>query len=185
VAVWVRRMLVPGVCAATVVRVDFQERSKEVMNTEKAQEEWNPPASIEEAEVIRLRLVEQLNDINAQLTARRVGGPACDGVYAEDRSTFFDWRRRAVCAKKFTEARLRQLNLWIKQQRRAHVIDKSRSLCADPTSPLSLLIAAGSLLSRLASEGVELDDDEQAVLDAIRNYMQNVAVDEPRGAKRQ
>ena len=142
------------------------------MSMQEAQADWTPPATIEEAETMRLQLVEKLNDIESQLSARKKGDPAC---YVESSASFYDWRRRAVFAKKFVIADLRRLNLWIKQRRREMTADRAKSLGVDPKSPKSMLLAAANVFQRLRGDGVEMDQEEIDVFDAIRGYLVETA----------
>jgi hypothetical protein len=148
-----------------------------IMNMKRSREEWNPPATIEAGEKMKLELVTRLNDVEAQLAVRKKGGPACDGNYREDSETFFDWRGRAIHAKKAIIAELQRLNLWIKQKRRERTADRAASLGVDPKSPASMLLAAANIFQRMRSEGVDVDQDEIDVFDAIKQYLVQSAGD--------
>lgn len=136
---------------------------------------WAPPGSIEEGEALKLRLVDRLNDIEVQLSTRKKGGPACNGNYTEDSETFFDWRSRAVHAKNQVIKELRRLNLWLKQSRRERTADKARELGVDPKSPTSLLMAAANIFQRLRADGVDMDQEETDVFNAINHYLISTA----------
>lgn len=140
------------------------------MTTETAHAEWTPPATIEEAEVERLDLVNQLNAIESQLAARK-GERDDDGRFAMEAKDYFDWRSRAINAKRFTLAKLKRLNLWIKQTRRERTADKAKSLGVDPTSPDSMLMAMANLIQKLRSDGVDLDQHEIDLVDAVKSYL--------------
>ena len=118
-----------------------------------------------------MQLVTRLNDIEAQLSTRAKGGPSRDGQFTEDATTFFDWRHRAVHAKKAVIAELQRVNLWIKQKRREATADRAKSLGVDPTSPFSMLLAAANIFQRMRGEGVEVDQEEIEVFDAIKLYL--------------
>jgi hypothetical protein len=69
------------------------------------------PASIEEAEELRIRLVSDLQAIQSQL-----GNEDDDRTSAE----FEAWRRRAKVALKYKVADVQRVNTWIKNYRRNH-----------------------------------------------------------------
>ena len=140
------------------------------MNTQESQAEWTPPATIEEAETMRLDLVNQLNAIESQLSARK-GERDDDGRFAMSAKDYFDWRSRAINAKRFTLAKLKRLNLWIKQTRRERTADRAKSLGVDPTSPDSMLMAMANLIQKLRSDGVDLDQHEIDLVDAVKSYL--------------
>jgi hypothetical protein len=129
------------------------------------------PFDINDAEQRKLDLVRRLQDINAQLSARRIGTRDADGRHPEPAFQFFDWRKRAVAAKTHIERQLRELNLEIKRFRRAAPIHRAAELGVDATDPEDMLRALYGLVHRLACEGVDLEPDEQALKDAVCEYL--------------
>lgn len=137
---------------------------------------WTPPKSRAEAEERRLALVERINDINAQLTKFRIGARDEFGNHLiPDSGDFFDWRARAVGAKRHAEAELSRLKLWIKQDNLGAILTVARDTHddLDPSDPVSLLRALYVLVHRLACEGVDLDPNEQILKDAVRAFLDN------------
>lgn len=69
----------------------------------------DPPASREEAERERLTLVDEMSDINAQLSTYKVGDP-----------NYHEWHSKAVWAKRVREKRLIFLKQWLNDNWRAN-----------------------------------------------------------------
>ena len=136
----------------------------------RAAKSYVPPASLEEGERRRLELVDRLSEVNIQLGDRNK--MTIDGRRVTS-DEYWGWRQRAVIAKRYAEAELQHLKSWMKEQRRARTADQARSLDIDPTSPESLLLAAANVFQRLRSDGVEVDPEEVAVFDAIKDYLQH------------
>jgi hypothetical protein len=128
-----------------------------------------PPSTMDEADTRKLELVEKLDSVNAQLSARN-GARDDSGEYLEDAQSFFTWRTRAIAAKRHVESELRHLNLWIKQQRRSAPIHNVAET-VNPNDPVDLLRALHRLVHRLACEGVDLDPAEQALKDVVQEYL--------------
>lgn len=140
---------------------------------------FQPPATLEEAEVQRLDLIDRLNVVNSQLSNQNRTDTSGRRLSSAE---FCEWRHRAVVAKRHLEGELRHLNLWLKQQRRARTADQARDLGYDPADPMSLLLAAANVFQRLRSDGVDFDPEECAVSDAIKDLLQHGAASRaPRG----
>ena len=127
------------------------------------------PSSVAEAEKLKLDLIDRVSDIQAQLGLR-------DKLDAEGRrlssDAYWDWRRRAVGALKASHSDLRRLNAWIKAARRREM---ERVADVDLDDPRSLIKAAYNLFKKLVADEVELDPDEQAVVDALREHIDRSA----------
>lgn len=127
----------------------------------------------------RLQLVDTLSDINAQLGQTRRLAP--DGTRELTRVEYSQWRNKAVVAKQRFERELRLVNHTLKRMRQERNEQAIGAAGINPADPLSLIAAAHVLLRRLASEGVDLDEKEQAVVDGLRHYLQHTpASAEPR-----
>ena len=130
------------------------------------------PASIEDAEDRRTALVLKLNEIEAVLGNKN----ATDGRGNRlDGHSYWEWRNRAVHAKRHTLAEMTHLKAWLKTARRERQTDSARDMGFDANDPTSLLRAARAVFVRIASDEVEIHPDEQFVLDAIRDYLQERA----------
>jgi hypothetical protein len=133
---------------------------------------FREPKSIDEAEDRRTALVLKINEINAELTARN-GARDAAGVFVEDAHSFFEWRKRAVAAKRYAEAELMRVKSWMKQHNRAAYVSRGAEMGIDATDPVALLAAAHALIHRLACDEVELFPEEQALKDTIRDFLQS------------
>jgi hypothetical protein len=127
---------------------------------------FTPPASLEEAERRRVDLANEINDINAQLGDRNrtiLGERVAEKDY-------WAWRTKAVNAKRYREAELSLLKLWLKEHRVTESIAAAGAE-VDPRDPLSLLRAAAAILC-----GIEdLTTQGRAVRDGIQFYLHHVA----------
>lgn len=115
--------------------------------------------SIEEAQHERLDLVDRITAIEVQLAAREAS--------TASREEFLEWRARALRARHMLSTKLRRTKAWISEQRDKEAKERvSRRGGED-----GLLSQLYSLVKDLASDGVELDPDEQALLDDIDSYL--------------
>lgn len=136
----------------------------------KAETTFDPPSTLEDGEARRLVLVEKASEIQTQLGDRNRMTINGRRVTSDE---YWEWRGRAAVALRYVQAELRYLNLWLKQIRRERTADKARALDVNPSDPISLLLAAANVVQRLRAEGVDLDPDEIAVFDAIKDYLQH------------
>jgi hypothetical protein len=114
------------------------------------------------------KCVEENQDIQAQLTNKDKRHP--DGRRYTDHE-YHDWRSRAVMAWRHGVAEQRVLKEAVKIARRRFNTDVPLLAVEELTSPDALIHAAYVLLRRLATEGVEIDDGEQRIIDALDAYL--------------
>lgn len=133
---------------------------------------FSPPASLQDGERQRLELVATLESINGQLGFTEKLAPDGQRFTFEE---FRDWRGRCIAAKRHTEAQLRAMKVWIKEQRRARSAAEVRSSGYDVRNPLSLLGGARVALKRLVVAGL-LTSDEQNLLDGINEFLEQGVV---------
>lgn len=130
---------------------------------------FQTPQSIEDAERRHGTLVVELHNIEAQLGNRNATGP--DGQ-RKDSSEYWDWRNRAIIARKHVLAEMRALKAWIKEQRRVRIHDRAANEGYDARDPESLLRAAYHLMGDV--EG----DDVLLLRDAIQDYLSHGRADD-------
>jgi hypothetical protein len=124
--------------------------------------EFRAPASIEDAELRRVQITEDIQRIQAQLGEKRrtdKSGNLLDGA------EYKEWRRKAqhVLNEKLTEMRV--LKLWIK--------DAKQKLRAGKTGEDSALHHLGRLYKILASfDSDDLDEMELEHLSAARDFLE-------------
>jgi hypothetical protein len=121
------------------------------------------PTSLEDAQARHRALVYDINVIQMQLgdDTRK------DRMGAE----FASWKMKAMGARLNKVDELMFLKDWIKARRAALQI----GLQADRSDPTSLIAAARNVLLNLKRDGVELDKEEIAVLDALDAYCMHLA----------
>ena len=130
----------------TTVRVEFVE-----------------PASLTDAELQRRHLTEKIGDIATQLSDRDRRHP--DGTRFTDHE-YHDWRRRALGALRAHERVLRQINDWIKQERRNARALETASL--DDKEMFQRINAAYKLFVKLREEGVDFTPEEWTIIEQLR-----------------
>jgi hypothetical protein len=131
---------------------------------------WNEPHTIAEATERRLASIACAQRIQEQLGNRNA--MTVDGVRLSSRE-YWEWRNRAAAALRHETAELRRLNAWLKAQRTtvARCLVGGVLAGLDLDDPTELLTAACGLIKRLARDGVPLDADEQAIVDAMDRYL--------------
>jgi len=81
-----------------------------------------------------------------------------------------DWRKRALGAMGIRQRRLSALKRHLGALRDAALAATAK---IGDTSDFGLLASSHALFRRLASEGVDYDEEEQALVDLIRQHVQN------------
>ena len=124
-------------------------------------------STVEEIEERRAKIVMDISAIDAQLGQTR----RFDATLGRelDRAEYSQWRNRALSARGEKVKALLVANKELKAARAAQQVK-----AAPDSSPDGLLLSAYTLLRRLADEGVDLDPDEFAVMDAVRAHLQRV-----------
>jgi hypothetical protein len=120
---------------------------------------YSEPANLEEAEQRERDLIYDLNVIHMQL-----GDETRRQRMAEE---FAAWKTKALGARVNKTDELSWLKSWIRNRRaalRANIGTISRD------NPNELLVAARWVLKNLHADGVDLDDTEFGILDALNEY---------------
>lgn len=135
------------------------------------QEELNRLSALE-AE--RKRLVDEIQSVDAQLSEKR--------KYDRDgrmwtAPEYHEWRAKAVAVRFSRLKRLRSVKEELESLRQKRHTATVKAAAGVPlaSGADALLAAAHDLLRRLVSDGVDLDPDEFAVLDAIRDHLSKAA----------
>lgn len=146
--------------------------------------EFVEPAGLTDAEARRRQLAEEIGDIAAQLNARKqernakfverhpngIENPR--EITAEDRKENVDyhaWRKKALSALRARERVLRQLNDWLKaERRRLHLTENSPPEQRDVTT---LISDAYKLFVKLREEDVEFEPAEWAIIEKLREHL--------------
>ena len=110
---------------------------------------YRPPASVEEAEALKARLIDETTAIQAQLGERNKLNATGQRYRPEE---YWAWRSKAVAALNAKRRELRQVKAWLSSQKRDRV---------DTVGHLKRL---AQVLRELESEGV-LEGNEQEALD--------------------
>ena len=128
--------------------------------------EFSEPASLTDAEVRRRHLAEKIGDIATQLADR--DRRHADGKRFTDKE-YHDWRRRALGAMRAHERVLRQVNDWIKHERRRQHAEKS--MPPEQLDAFRIIDRAYKLFVKLREEEVEFTAEEWADIELLRNYL--------------
>lgn len=121
----------------------------------------------------RVTLVKTKTEMETALRQRRLyeGGRMLDArTYNIRRNTTS--RRLGECT-----VRLIEVNARLKELRRKRNEDLVAARGIDSRDPITLIGHAFNLLHRLACDGVDLDPQEQAVVDALRHYLAHIRND--------
>lgn len=129
--------------------------------------EGRPVADLEA--VFRKR-IEENQGIQAQLSDKN----RChaDGSRFSEHE-YHEWRGRAIAALKHGVAEQRVLKEALKVARRRFNTDTPLRAANELDTPDALMHAAYVLLKRLVSEGVDIDDEEQRIIDALDAHLRN------------
>lgn len=134
-----------------------------------------PPTDIQDGERRKLKLLEELNDIQRQLGDRNRTG--ADGQRMDD-DVYWTWRKHAVAALNFKHAEVRRINAWLKERRNAAEAELQRAKAKeggiefDNGDPISMLRAAYGVMARMLKDLEDgLDDDEYSLFIAMQNYL--------------
>lgn len=132
------------------------------------------PKSLDEAKRRQQELVDRITNIDAQLTQRKTqraphcpsseSDPAAYRQWREELAEYQAWRGKAIVARRFVEGELRRVKRWILDHRRT------------APSEYSLIRSLVDLVEELKDDGVELDDAEEELLRAAKDFVK----DEPR-----
>lgn len=130
------------------------------------------PTTRAEAEERRRASIERVQDIQTQLGNRN---REVDGVRLNDRD-YWAWRAKATFALKCENVELRNLNAWLKAHNSAaqNAVARRDLSDFDLKDVFQALLAAHNLLQRLARE-TDLDEEERAVVDAVREFAHDEA----------
>lgn len=142
---------------------------------------FSQPRTIEDGEIQRRQIVEEIASIAQQLAERKRmqaakfverhphGTKSAADIFPEERIekvAYETWRISALKAMRMKEAMLRQLNDWLKAERRkAHTQEREAS------SPYQLIEDAHALLLRLVEEDVEFDAEELRFIARLRKFL--------------
>jgi hypothetical protein len=124
-----------------------------------------PPTSLEEAEDMQLRLLTAILDIESQLGDRDRKDVNGERLWGKD---YWDWRKRANDARIAKIKQRAKVKKWIKDQ----TVGKRELLIEEAANQGlgNLLSNVSELLHKLAAEGVEYDEEEQAIVNALDRY---------------
>lgn len=114
--------------------------------------------------------IEENQGIQLQLSDKDKRHP--DGSRYTDHE-YHEWRGRAIAAWKHGVAEQRVMKEALKIARRRFNTDTPLRNASDLTTPDALIHAAYVVLHRMASEGVEVDEEEQRIIDALDAYLRN------------
>ena len=122
------------------------------------------PTSIENAKDRHRDLVHDLNVIQMQMgdETRKARMTA---------SEFAEWRRKAM------GARINKIDeiIWLKNWIRAQRALRDALVEADRSDPTQLIVVARNVLRDLKEDGVELDENEIAIFNALDEYVNQTA----------
>jgi len=124
--------------------------------------------TLAEAIAERQRLVQETKDIQAQMGNRNATDVEGRRIPAHE---YWEWRHRAVHALRAKERRMAELKAIITAERQRASVATAGNLISGPVTAESLLASLAALVRRLASEGVDLDPEEQALLDAAQHLL--------------
>lgn len=146
--------------------------------------EFVEPAGLTDAETRRRTLAEEIGDIATQLNARKQERAAkfvdrhpngIKGAYEllpEERQENVDymaWRKKALGALRARERVLRQLNDWLKAERRR--LHMTENLPPEEKDTATLIDNAYKLFVKLREDDVEFDSEEWATIEKLREYL--------------
>ena len=120
------------------------------------------PTSIEDALTKRDRLSIELRDIEAQLSQ---DDPRDSDGNPFDDNEYESWRKRAIGAIRFKQARIALLKKWIREHKRFDEAPLGFK------TALSLLRDATKVFGSLEDSGVALSESELRIVEAIRGFL--------------
>ena len=126
------------------------------------------PGTLAEAIAERQRLTQEVSDIQTQLANRNATDESGQRIPAQD---YWAWRHRAMFAMRSKERRASELKMFITTERQRTAAVMAGGMISGTVSAESLLAALVGLVKRLSAEGVELDAQEQALVDAARDLL--------------
>lgn len=137
---------------------------------------YEDPANMPQAEAWRIKLVEEISDINTQLSdknkrdrcesCRGRGCAACGntGSIRWSSHRYHTWRKTAITALRVRENVLRKLNAWIER----HQTPAQAAATGDHDQPI---IKAYQLLKTLEEETDDFDDEEKEIVRQFGEYL--------------
>ena len=147
---------------------------------------YKPPTCLAEARSVRQKLIEDIADINAQLSDKNKRRKCliCDGSGAVNDMPcrecsgrggfrwadheYHAWRQRALTALRARETVLRRVNAWISdEENRATAIERGV-----PVDTHDLVRKAHNLFLDLAEDGVEYESEEWKVIEELRIFLE-------------
>jgi len=131
-----------------------------------------PPDSVAEAEQISHQLLTDILEIEAQLSDRD-RRDAFGGRIAGDE--YWSWRTKAIQARAIKTSQRAKLKLWMKQASSNYQINGSEPVpCfqtkANDVGLTNLFKDLSVFLHALAADGIEFDEWEQSIVDAVDRY---------------
>lgn len=128
--------------------------------------------SIEELEQLDREVTHRIEDIDVQLGSRKADTLA-RRLPPNEWQEYVEWRRRAVGAKMHLVGYKRELRVVAKNRRRALNLESIRTIdhAFQPGDTVGALRAAVAMLTSLLRDGVEFDESELAMLNAIEGEM--------------
>lgn len=125
-----------------------------------------PPTSLEEAEDLQIQLLTDILEIESQLGDKDRRDESGSRLYGKD---YWTWRKRANDARIAKVKQRAKICKWIKEQNMGKRKEREEEVAASGFGPL--LVDIADLLHKLAAEGVEFDEPEQALIDALDTYV--------------
>lgn len=124
-----------------------------------------PYRDIEEATLARLDLVERVQQIDVQL-AERAAEVSVGRVPNEKYKSYLEWKARACRAKAVLVSKLSRTKADIQRMRADQAAQRAIDKPGD-----QLLKELYRVTKTMVSEGVDVSEDEQRVLDSVQEYL--------------
>lgn len=134
--------------------------------------------TLDEAIAERQRLIRETMDAQDVLSDRNRLDPDGKRVSAH---AYWEWHRGVSKQVRDNQHRMGLLRERIRQLRQ---VSTSRTAKVQDSTDLGLLTSAYNLLKTLVNEGVDLDPDEQALLDTIRERVQGTLTTAANGSRK-
>ena len=136
----------------------------------KVKDVWIEPRNVEEARRIADEFMTDIQKIQCHLTNKNVTKP--DGTRMSEKE-YWEWREKAKHALLMRQQKYRRVKTWIREHQNLERATEFTGTI-DPRDPRALLSNLLRLTRRIVvSTAYQLSDDEQAVLDVVRDYFQD------------
>lgn len=132
------------------------------------------PESVEEAQERAEKLMDDIRTIEVTRSQRMVEVRAGVTLPPAEYKELLEWKSKANAAQAFKTIEYRKLKQWLKQNN-SHMVafnELRQRSGFNPKDPESILLFLINVMTTLIHEGVELRQDEQAVLDAAKEYFE-------------